>query len=99
MTARIRQIELDGLRLIGLGRVPLCARCPRYADLVNRYMGPRQPAARLAKVPAACVHPYCAPLAKRYDASPAQLAVAGKRVAGRLVGRASRPGRPAGPRE
>ncbi len=79
MTARIRQIELDGLRLIGLGRVPLCARCPRYADLVNRYMEPRQPAARLAKVPAACVHPYCAPLAKRYDASPAQLAVAGRR--------------------
>ncbi len=81
MTARIRQVELDGLRLIGLGRVPLCKRCPRYADLVDRYMEPRQPRARLAKVPQECLHRYCAPLAERYDASPPQLALVGNQAA------------------
>ncbi len=75
MTAKKRQVELDGLRLIGLGRVPFCARCPRYADLVDRYMEPRQPAARLANVPKDCVHRYCAPLAERYNGSAPQLAL------------------------
>jgi hypothetical protein len=82
MTARIRQVELDGLRLIGLGRIPLCARCPRYADLVDRYMGSQAPATRLAQVPEDCAHLYCAPLVERFDSScPPQPAVVERRAA------------------
>ena len=51
MTRKIRQVELDGLRLIGLGRVPRCRRCPRYADLVEHYVDPRTAATGLAAVP------------------------------------------------
>jgi hypothetical protein len=81
MTAKTRQIELDGLRLIGLGRIPLCSHCPRYADLVDGYMDSAAPATRLAQVPAGCVHPYCAPIAQRCDSLPPQLALVGHRVA------------------
>lgn len=81
MTARMRQVELDGLRLIGLGRIPLCARCPRYADFVDRYVGSRPSTTQLAHVPAACVHRYCAPLAERYAGSPPQLALVERRAA------------------
>ena len=81
MTKKIRQVELDGLRLIGLGRVPRCRRCPRYANLVEHYVDSRAATTRLAKVPADCVHCYCAPLAKRYDASLSQLAVVEARAA------------------
>jgi len=81
MTARTRQVELDGLRLIGLGRMARCARCPRYADLAERYVDTRPAAERLADVPRDCTHPYCAPLAKRYDAAPPQLALVQTRAA------------------
>ncbi len=70
MNAAMRQVELDGLRLIGLGRVPQCARCPRYADLVERYVDSRPADSRLAEAPAACEHRYCAPLAERYAGAP-----------------------------
>jgi hypothetical protein len=62
-------IDLDGLRLIGLGRVPACAECPRYGDLVAAHH--RQPAKReqpLASAPKSCMHAFCAPLARRYGA-------------------------------
>lgn len=81
MTEKQHQIELDGLRLIGLGRVPRCSRCPRYASLVERYVDPHSAASRLARVPADCVHSYCAPLARRYDALPAPLALVETRAA------------------
>jgi hypothetical protein len=73
MTRKIRQVELDGLRLIGLGRVPRCRRCPRYADLVEHYVDPPTAATGLAAVPADCDHCYCAPLASRYEDSRLQL--------------------------
>ena len=66
MTGRKRQTELDGLRLIGLGRVPACGTCPRYRDLVARFMDPAGQPAVLAPVPGTCEHAYCTPLAERY---------------------------------
>lgn len=69
MTRRTRQTELDGLRLIGLGRIPACSRCPRYHDLVGRYLDAQPCSAPLAAIPASCEHPYCAPLAVRYGSS------------------------------
>ena len=70
MTRRTRQTELDGLSLIGLGRVPACAECPRYRDLVARYMSSSRSKTALAAVPATCEHLYCAPLAERYGKEP-----------------------------
>jgi hypothetical protein len=81
MTKEIRQVELDGLRLIGLGRVPRCTRCPRYANLVEHYVDSRAATTRLAPIPADCEHCYCAPLARRYNASPPQLPLVEARVA------------------
>ena len=81
MTEKTRQVELDGLRLIALGRVPLCSRCPRYANLVEHYVDPRSAVTRLARVPAECAHCYCTPLVRRYNASPRQLAFVEARAA------------------
>ena len=81
MTRKIRQTELDGLRLLGLGRVPRCKRCPRYDDLVEHYVDSRAATTRLAGAPADCEHCYCAPLARRYEASPPHLELVRARVA------------------
>ena len=59
---------LDKLRLIGLGRVPACAECPRYRDLVAVYKNPALCGTTLAAVPKGCPHAYCQPLAQRYGA-------------------------------
>ena len=74
MTKKIRQVELDGLRLIGLGRVPRCKDCPRYASLVEEYVDPRPASAGLAAVPTDCEHCYCAPLPNRYEETRPQFA-------------------------
>ena len=74
MTREIRQVELDGLRLIGLGRVPRCKDCPRYASLVEHYVDPRPAFTGLAAVPTDCEHCYCAPLVNRYEDTRAQFA-------------------------
>ena len=63
-------IDMDGLRLIGLGRVPACAECPRYQDLVAAYTEPALRGSRLSAVPKNCAHAYCAPLARRYGVPP-----------------------------
>ena len=63
-------IDMDGLRLIGLGRVPACSGCPRYHDIVAAYTQPALRGMRLSAVPKQCAHPYCAPLAQRYGARP-----------------------------
>lgn len=69
MTATTRQVELDGLRLIGLGRVPRCTSCPRYAELVGRYMDRERRSKPLIDPPATCPYAFCSPLAQRYDTS------------------------------
>ena len=71
MTATTHQVELDGLRLIGLGRVPRCASCPRYAELVSRYMDPARREQPLPEPPKDCPYKFCSPLARRYDATAA----------------------------
>ncbi len=71
MTRKTSQVALDGLRLIGLGRVPRCGRCPRYADLVERYVDSHARRAGLAAPAPECDHRHCDPLARRYgDAAP-----------------------------
>ncbi|MHC4416915.1 MAG: hypothetical protein ACYS0G_16735 [Planctomycetota bacterium] len=63
--------DLDGLRLIGLGRVPRCTGCPRYQILVDAHEEGAT-GRRLPPVPAYCTHQICAPLATRYDATEAR---------------------------
>ena len=64
---------LDGLRMLGLGRIPLCADCPRYRQLRQAYRvsDRQQPRIHslLAAPPGPCSVQYCAPLARRYTAS------------------------------
>ena len=71
MKNRKSHIDMDGLRLIGLGRVPACSECPRYHDIVEAYTQPANRGMRLSAVPKQCAHAYCAPLARRYGARPA----------------------------
>ena len=54
---------IDSLRILALGRIPRCTRCPRYRELARRERkGPLPP------VPPACNHQVCAPLVARFDA-------------------------------
>jgi len=65
------RLDMDSLRLIGLGRIPACASCPRYQDLVEAHTQPVRRAVGLSAVPKSCAHAYCAPVARRYGAAPA----------------------------
>jgi hypothetical protein len=59
--------ELDELKLIALGRIPRCARCPRYAALVADLDTPDTSGGRLPAVPLYCSYQICAPLAARFE--------------------------------
>jgi hypothetical protein len=56
----------DGWRLLALGRVPRCERCPRYRALNEARALPGRPRAALPQVPRFCSYQLCAPLATRY---------------------------------
>jgi hypothetical protein len=60
------QVELDGLRLVGLGKISRCTGCPRYHSLVDAYSSGRDTKVDVAAARAGCPHHYCKPLAKRY---------------------------------
>jgi len=76
----------DGLRLVGLGRIPRCADCPRYTALVAAFHERREgatPSRRLPAAPATCGFEACAPLARRY--APAIPVHAAPRATGRTA--------------
>jgi hypothetical protein len=57
--------DIDGLRLMALGRIPRCAACDLYHELMALHDdGSRRPS-RLPQPPASCKHKVCAPLAVR----------------------------------
>jgi len=59
----------DSLRLLGLGRIPRCTECPRYAALVSGHtdrLAGATSSGRLPAVPANCHFQACAPLVSRY---------------------------------
>lgn len=66
--------NLDGLRLIALGRIPRCASCPRYHALVDTHDGRRLSRSALPRVPKDCHHEVCAPLVHRLDRAGARRA-------------------------
>lgn len=62
--------DLDGLRILGLGRIPRCVDCPRYRALVEAHDNGSTLPRVLPPVPADCAFEVCAPLVHRYAASP-----------------------------
>ena len=57
--------DINGLRLVALGRVPRCEGCPRYAALCAAYETGGLHASRVPPVPGFCHKAYCAPLVAR----------------------------------
>lgn len=62
---RFKADDLDGLRLVALGRIPRCTHCPRYNALVASHWSQTHGRAHLPMVPQYCHHEVCAPLAAR----------------------------------
>ncbi len=57
--------DIDGLRLLALGRIPRCTDCARYLSLVACHEGSAEAPALLPPVPQKCTHAVCAPLVAR----------------------------------
>jgi hypothetical protein len=57
--------DLDGLRLVALGRIPRCADCDLYRALLGLHADGSRPPFVLPQAPADCSHKICAPLAAR----------------------------------
>jgi len=57
----------DGLRLIGLSRIPRCAVCPRFHALAVGVGRAAEDAPPLPHVPDSCHHQVCAPLVAHYE--------------------------------
>jgi hypothetical protein len=51
--------------LIALGRIPRCARCDLYHELLALHADSGRVPSRLPDPPAGCMHKVCAPLAIR----------------------------------
>jgi hypothetical protein len=66
--------DLDGLRLIALGRIPRCARCELYRGLLSMHAGAIDRPGSLPAPPEGCTHQVCAPLASRMAAAARRLA-------------------------
>jgi hypothetical protein len=59
----------DGLRLLGLSRIPRCAACPRLAALWTTHENRLPVLASLPPAPPTCTHRVCAPLINRFGLS------------------------------
>jgi hypothetical protein len=57
--------EKDGLRLLGLSRIPRCSVCRRFEALKTAYDSGLHLAEPLAPVPPNCPHEHCRPLISR----------------------------------
>ena len=57
--------DLDGLRLIALGRIQRCANCDLYQELLALHADGSRLPSRLPQPPAGCKHRVCTPLAVR----------------------------------
>ena len=62
--------DLDGLRLLALGRIPRCGSCPRLKALVDVHAREAKISGFLPDAPDHCTHQVCAPLIDRYESGP-----------------------------
>ena len=60
-----RPNDLDSLRLLGLGRIPRCAACPRFRALLQIHRSAGQVVAPPPAPPEDCTYRVCAPLSLR----------------------------------
>lgn len=74
LNGKREQQDLDGLRLIALGRIPRCADCELYAGLLTLHAGAIERSSGLPAPPEACTHQVCAPLASRMARAARRLA-------------------------
>ena len=73
--------DVDGLRLLALGRIPRCRDCPRYHGLLAAYAAAGHSAERLPEAPKRCKHRVCRPMVARYDVAAGR----GPRLPRRLI--------------
>jgi len=59
--------DLDGLRLLALGRIPRCGTCPRFHALVEVHARDAEIRGSLPDVPDYCTHQVCTPLSVRFE--------------------------------
>ena len=64
-------LDKDGLRLLGLSRVPRCALCARLEALLAAHGAGRPLAVPWPAAPAGCREQICAPLVRRFAAGSA----------------------------
>jgi hypothetical protein len=57
--------DQDGLRLLGLERIPRCSGCARLAALEAAYRAGKRCPEPLPAIPAGCRHDVCKPLVRR----------------------------------
>ena len=62
---KIQTDDLDGLRLLAMGRIPRCYGCPRFAALLDAHGRGDKVRGSLPDVPEHCTHQVCAPLVIR----------------------------------
>jgi hypothetical protein len=55
----------DGLRLLGLSRIPRCARCPRLGAMMRAYREGERLESPCTPAPRFCRHQVCAPMVRR----------------------------------
>ena len=61
--------ERDGLRLLGISRIPRCESCNRLAALLVAYRSGATVELPLPRVPQDCSYEFCAPLVTRFTRS------------------------------
>lgn len=61
--------EKDGLRLLGISRIPRCESCERLAALLAAYRSRTIVELPLPRVPSDCSYEFCAPLVTRFTRS------------------------------
>lgn len=86
--SRLNVADLDGLRLVALGRISRCQECPRYLALVESHFGPERDVESWPTVPANCSFEVCAPLVARF--TPPAVAAEGHRLLRVVAGSAER---------
>jgi len=62
----IQTDDLDGLRLLALGRIPRCGSCPRFGALADAHARGTKICGLLPDAPDHCTHQVCSPLMIRF---------------------------------
>lgn len=65
----LKSRDKDGLRLLGLSRIPRCAECARFRALEAAYEAGSPIVGRVPPVPKECDYQICAPIVVRWTRS------------------------------